>query len=186
MGFFDNDHWTGSDNSGVPDPTGPVSGSRPGPTEGVHGKMAQHDPGKTTLGKGCHINGKLSFDGTVHIDGNVEGEITAQDSVLIGETAVVNAQVVAESVVITGKVVGDVSARRHLELKAPGQMFGNISTPSLVMHDGVVFEGHCSMNGSRRKDATGLPAQAKKGRDTDGVAVPPSTKTVADAEVPKK
>ena len=99
----------------------------------------------TSLGKGSHIAGKLSFEGTVRIDGHVEGEIAAQESVVIGETAVVNAQVTADSVIITGKVTGDITARRRVEIRAPGKLYGNITTPSLVIHDGVVFEGRCSM-----------------------------------------
>lgn len=99
----------------------------------------------TSLGKGSHIAGKLSFEGTVRIDGHVEGEIAAQESVVIGETAVVKAQVAADSVVITGRVTGDITARRRVEIRAPGKLYGNITTPSLVIHDGVVFEGRCSM-----------------------------------------
>jgi len=58
---------------------------------------------------------------------------------------VVRARIAADSVVITGKVTGDVNARRRVEIRAPGKLYGNITTPSLVIHDGVVFEGHCSM-----------------------------------------
>jgi len=99
----------------------------------------------TSLGKGSHITGKLSFEGTVQIDGHVEGEIAAQESVVIGEMAVVKAQVTADSVIITGRVTGDITARRRVEIRAPGKLYGNITTPSLVIHDGVVFEGRCSM-----------------------------------------
>ncbi len=99
----------------------------------------------TSLGKGSQITGKLSFEGTVRIDGQVEGEIAAQESVVIGESAVVKAQVTADSIIITGKVTGDITARRRVEIRAPGKLYGNITTPSLVIHDGVVFEGRCSM-----------------------------------------
>ncbi len=110
-----------------------------------HGDDSAH--AATTLGKGSQISGTLSFEGTVRIDGQVEGEITAQESVVIGESAVVKAQVTADSIVITGKVTGDMTARRRVEIRAPGKLYGNITTPSLVIHDGVVFEGRCSMGG---------------------------------------
>jgi len=97
------------------------------------------------LGKGSRIVGKLAFDGTARIEGHVEGEISAQDTLIIGETAVVNAQIVGTSVVIHGRVTGDVTASKRLEIRAPGKVFGNISTASLVIHEGVVFEGHCNM-----------------------------------------
>jgi cytoskeletal protein CcmA (bactofilin family) len=102
----------------------------------------------TSLGKGSQVTGKLSFEGTVRIDGQVDGEISAQESVVIGETAIVKAQVTADSVVVIGTVTGDITARRRVEIRAPGKLYGNITTPSLVIHDGVVFEGHCSMQGT--------------------------------------
>jgi cytoskeletal protein CcmA (bactofilin family) len=106
------------------------------------------DAGVTTafLGKGSRVSGKLSFDGTVKIEGHVEGEIAAQDTLTIGDSAVINAQIHGTSIVIHGKVTGDITARKRLEIRAPGKVFGNISTPSLVIHDGVVFEGQCTMS----------------------------------------
>jgi len=106
------------------------------------------------LGKGSHVTGKLVFEGTGRIEGQVEGEISAQDTLIIGETALINAQITGSSVVIHGRVTGDVTARKRLEIRAPGKLFGNISTPSLVIHEGVVFEGQCSMGAaeSQRTD----------------------------------
>jgi cytoskeletal protein CcmA (bactofilin family) len=57
----------------------------------------------------------------------------------------VNAQIVGTSVFIHGRVTGDVTAHKRLEIRAPGKVFGNISTASLVIHEGVVFEGQCIM-----------------------------------------
>jgi len=59
----------------------------------------------------------------------------------------VNAQVTGSSIVIHGRVTGDVTAQKRLEIRAPGKLFGNIATPSLVIHEGVVFEGQCAMGG---------------------------------------
>ena len=97
------------------------------------------------LGPGSRVEGKLTFEGSVRIDGQIEGEISAQETVIIGEGAEVTAQVHANTVVVQGRVTGDIAARKRVELKAPGTVVGNISTPSLVVHEGVVFEGHCSM-----------------------------------------
>jgi len=100
------------------------------------------------LGKGSRLTGKLAFEGPARIEGHVEGEIVAQDTLVIGEGAVVNAQIVGASVVVHGRVTGDVTARKKLEIRAPGKLFGNITTPSLVIHEGVIFEGQCTMGGS--------------------------------------
>ena len=102
------------------------------------------------LGKGTRIAGKLVFEGPARIEGTVEGEITAQDMLTIGDTAVVNAQIVGTAVVIHGRVTGDVTARKRLEIRAPGRVVGNITAPSLVIHEGVVFEGQCTMGGDVR------------------------------------
>jgi cytoskeletal protein CcmA (bactofilin family) len=100
------------------------------------------------LGQGSRVEGKLTFEGSVRIDGQVEGEISAQDTVIIGEGAEVTAQITANTVVVQGRVSGDITARKRIELKAPATLVGNVSTPSLVVHEGVVFEGHCAMGGA--------------------------------------
>lgn len=100
---------------------------------------------QATLGKGSRVEGKLRFDGSVRIDGQVDGEIEAQDSVIVGETAVVTAQIKAGTIIVKGRINGDVIASKRVELQAPGKLVGNITTPSLVIHEGVLFEGHCSM-----------------------------------------
>jgi cytoskeletal protein CcmA (bactofilin family) len=97
------------------------------------------------FGRGSRIEGKLHFDGSVRIDGQVQGEVEAKDTVIVGESADVVAQILAGTIVIKGKVTGDVTARKRVELRAPGRLLGNIVTPSLVIQEGVVFEGHCSM-----------------------------------------
>ena len=103
------------------------------------------------LGKGSRVEGKLTFEGSVKIDGFIDGEIQAQQAVIIGEAAVINAQINAETIVIKGKVTGDITARRQVELRGPAKWSGNITTPSLVIHEGVLFEGHCSMGGAESK-----------------------------------
>ena len=105
------------------------------------------------IGRGSRITGKLQFDGTVRIEGTVEGELSAQEMLQIGERAVVNAQVTGTIVVIRGNVTGDVHARKRVEIRAPGKLYGNIVTPSLVIHEGVVFEGHCSMGASEARSS---------------------------------
>jgi cytoskeletal protein CcmA (bactofilin family) len=135
----------------------PVSAPVPGEAEMFEQKgVARVDEGSTGafLGKGTRVTGKLTFEGPVRIEGQVEGEIHAQDTLTIGESAVVNAQITGSAVIIHGRVTGDVTARKRLEIRAPGKLFGNISAPSLVIHEGVVFEGHCTMGGE--------PARAEK------------------------
>jgi cytoskeletal protein CcmA (bactofilin family) len=125
------------------------------------------------LGQGSRVSGKLTFEGTVRIEGQVEGEITAQDALTIGEGAVVNAQITGTTIVVHGKVTGDITARKRLEIKAPGKLFGNISTPSLVIHEGVIFEGQCTMaatEGGRAERDRKVAFFPKDERPQDSVA----------------
>ena len=105
------------------------------------------------LGKGSHIEGKLTFEGSVRLDGQIEGEIEAQETLIVGDSAVITAQITAGTVIVKGKVTGDIAARKRVELRAPGKLIGNITTPSLVIHEGVVFEGHCSMGSAADSNA---------------------------------
>ena len=113
------------------------------------------------LGKGTKIVGKLTFEGSVRIEGQIEGEIAAQDALTIGEGAVVKAKINGTNVVVHGNVTGDISAQTRLELRAPSKVVGNISTPNLVIQEGAIFEGQCSMAGAAAGDA------AKRGKKPD-------------------
>ncbi|HYD50402.1 MAG TPA: polymer-forming cytoskeletal protein, partial [Terriglobales bacterium] len=96
----------------------------------------------------------------------------AQESIVIGDKAVINAQIVAGTVILKGKVRGDITARTRIELQAPAKLTGNITTPSLVIHDGVVFEGHCSMaadgKGEKEKKVAFFNKDAGNQRASEG------------------
>ncbi|SRR5579875_16682 len=108
--------------------------------------VAPASEARAYLDKASKISGKLFFEGPVRIDGQVDGEISASDAVVIGESAVITAQVKAAAVVIAGKVSGDIIAGKRVEIRPTARVFGNLTTPVLVVHDGALFEGHCAMN----------------------------------------
>jgi len=120
------------------------------------------------LDKGSKISGKLFFEGPVRIDGQVDGEISANDAVLIGEGAIVTAQLKAASLVIAGKISGDILASKRIEIRPTAKVFGNLTTPVLVVHDGALFEGHCTMHPEAkaevRDDRKVTPIVAKEER----------------------
>jgi cytoskeletal protein CcmA (bactofilin family) len=99
----------------------------------------------TLLGRGSEFEGKLTFEGTVRIDGKLSGEIFTDDVLVIGEGAEVSAEIDAGTIIIEGQVVGNVRAKRSVEIHAPGRVRGNIVTPSLFIDKGVIFEGNCQM-----------------------------------------
>ena len=156
--------------------TAPTTGStiiEPRQTEksmlGDQTQQNSEEQADTSIGKGSQIVGTLKFEGTVRIDGQVEGEVTAQESVIIADSAIVKAKVSADTIIITGKVTGDITARRRVEIRAPGQLHGNVTTPSLVIHDGVLFEGQCSMGRGVERKAN-QKAAATNGNPRPGAA----------------
>jgi cytoskeletal protein CcmA (bactofilin family) len=104
------------------------------------------------LDSGSRISGKLSFEGATRIDGQVDGEIHAKESLTIGESAVVTAQIRAASIIVAGKVSGDLTATSRIEIRPSAKVIGNLNSPTLVVHEGATFEGHCSMSPEGARD----------------------------------
>jgi cytoskeletal protein CcmA (bactofilin family) len=106
------------------------------------------------LDQGSKISGKLQFEGPAQIEGQVDGEISAKDSLTIGESAVVTAQIKASSIVVAGKLSGEIIASQRIEIRPSAKVSGNLTTPRLVVHDGAIFEGNCNMQSEGvRQDA---------------------------------
>ena len=99
----------------------------------------------TILGAESAFDGKLVFQGTVRIEGKFTGEISTDDVLLVTETAEVVASVNVGTLVLNGTLRGNVRAKRVVELQAPARLYGDIETPSLIIHAGVMFEGNCKM-----------------------------------------
>jgi cytoskeletal protein CcmA (bactofilin family) len=97
------------------------------------------------LGEGSKASGKLNFEGRARIGGQIDGEIIATDSIMIGESAVVTGPIKAASVVVAGKVSGDITATERIELRFSAKVMGNLTSNVLIVHDGAVFEGRCAM-----------------------------------------
>ena len=100
---------------------------------------------KAFLGEGTDFKGILSFEGTVRIDGKLDGEIITKDTLIVGESAVVSAEIKVHTIVISGVVRGNITATGKIEVHRPGKLFGNVKTPSIFIEEGVLFEGNCSM-----------------------------------------
>ncbi|MFQ5847990.1 MAG: polymer-forming cytoskeletal protein [Candidatus Methylomirabilales bacterium] len=101
------------------------------------------------------IEGKYTFTGTgtVLLNGTLQGEVVTTDTLIVGEKAVINATIRAESVVIMGEVVGNVQANARVELKGSARVFGDLEAPVVVLEEGVLFEGQCHMAATRPDEA---------------------------------
>ena len=101
----------------------------------------------TLLGRGSEFEGKLTFEGTVRVDGTLKGEVLSDDVLVVGEGARVEAEVDIGEIIVQGTVVGNIRAKRSVEILAPGRVKGDITTPSLQIDKGVIFEGRAYMEG---------------------------------------
>ena len=97
------------------------------------------------LGSQTEFAGKLSFSGIVHLDGHFEGEIISRGTLVVGSDSIVHAQIHSNILKVSGEVHGDITATEKIELFPPAKVFGHLKTPSLVIEEGVIFEGTCSM-----------------------------------------
>ena len=114
----------------------------------------------TLLGRGATFEGKLTFEGTVRIDGRFKGEVFSEDTLVIGEGAIVEAQIDIGEVIVQGTVVGNIVAKRSIEIHAPGRVKGDLHTPSLQVDKGVIFEGRSFMEAAVGGGGGGKPAPA--------------------------
>jgi cytoskeletal protein CcmA (bactofilin family) len=128
----------------------------------------------TLLGRGSEFEGKLSFEGTVRVDGKLSGEIFTEDVLIVGEGAEVNADISVGSIIIQGTVRGNIVAKRGVEIHTPGRVRGNINTPSLLVEKGVLFDGQCQMEpAGSPSEPPHRPSGGKKG----GGNAPPTPPT---------
>lgn len=97
------------------------------------------------LEKGCEFEGKLTFEGTVRINGKFSGEVFSDGALIVGEGAVVDGKMDVGSIMIHGEVSGSIKARDRIEMHAPAVVQCDITAQTLVIDEGVVFEGSCSM-----------------------------------------
>ena len=118
-----------------------------------------HEALTAIIDAGCEFEGKLCFRGAVRIGGVFRGEIVTPDTLIVGEGARVQGEVDAGVVIISGELTGTVRAKHRVEIHSPARFRGEITTPSLKVADGVIFEGRSRMVGGPVQSAgpTRLP-----------------------------
>ena len=97
------------------------------------------------LGKGTGFKGVLSFEGTIRVDGKVEGEVISKDTLIAGDGAFLQGEITVGTIICSGKIVGNVNASQKVHIIAPGIVQGNIKTPKLIIEEGVTFDGKSEM-----------------------------------------
>ena len=130
--------------------------------EGTRMSLTRHDDLTTTptssgdllLGHGAEFEGKLTFAGTVRMDAKFKGSIFTDDVLVVGEHAVMEADITCGTVIVHGEVVGNIRAKVAVELRKPAKVRGDIESPTLSIEKGVVFQGRSSTPGAPRAAAS--------------------------------
>ena len=100
---------------------------------------------KTAIAPGTIIEGRFTFDAPVKIDGDLTGEVVSTSTLIVGEQANVKAQIRVGSIVVYGKVIGDIDAQDIVEVKSGGHLESNISTDRIAIEEGAYFKGSVNL-----------------------------------------
>ena len=109
------------------------------------GKRPRRSDLTAFIDEGSEMEGRYTFRGTVMLNGRFKGEISSEDTLIIGERGVVQADIRAGRVQVNGEITGNVWATERIDLKRTARMYGDVEAPVVVVEEGVVFEGHCRM-----------------------------------------
>lgn len=111
----------------------------------------------TFLGKSADFKGVIRFNGTIRVDGRLEGEIHTTGVLIVGEHAVIKGIVSAGTVMTSGKINGTVTAVEQVQILKPGVLIGDIRTPAISIEDGSHFHGMCDMGAHKWVDDQPVP-----------------------------
>ena len=106
---------------------------------------------KAYMGEDTVFNGSLSFHGAVRIDGKFEGQVQTDDTLIIGETGNLIAEISAGTIICMGRVEGTLIASKKVEIHSNSKVVGNIKSPALYIELGGVLDGSCDMSGNETK-----------------------------------
>jgi cytoskeletal protein CcmA (bactofilin family) len=101
---------------------------------------------KNVLGADVEIKGTIKFTGELAFDGKLDGEIHTDGTLHLGDSAVVNGNISAQSVIVRGKINGNITAKEKIEIKGKTELFGDIRATKLAIEEGVTFVGKTEVN----------------------------------------
>jgi cytoskeletal protein CcmA (bactofilin family) len=108
--------------------------------------MSTTNTSKNVLNSDVEVKGNIKFSGELAFDGKLDGEIHTDGVLTLGDSAVINGNITAQSVVVRGKVTGNISAKEKIDIKAKAELFGDIRATKLVIEEGVTYVGKTEVN----------------------------------------
>lgn len=103
----------------------------------------------TMIGEGTTFEGKITVPHSIRIDGTMKGKMETTETLTVGNTGVIEADIVAKSAIIAGRVVGNLSVEDRVELEAQASLVGDLKTRDLIINEGATFHGNCSMDNGK-------------------------------------
>jgi cytoskeletal protein CcmA (bactofilin family) len=108
--------------------------------------MNTTNPAKNVLTSDVEIKGNLKFTGELSFEGKLDGEINSDGLLTLGDSAIINGNLNVQSVIVRGKVTGNITAKEKIEIKTKAEVFGDIRAAKLVVEEGVTFVGKTEVN----------------------------------------
>ena len=119
----------------------------------------------TYIGEDTSFDGTLTSNKSLTIYGNVKGTIECSGRVVIGQSGNIEADMVADDVTVSGKIVGNVTAKTKLEMTSTGIIQGDVKTARMLMEDGSKFDGRCEMLSDGKPVVAEKPKAEEKSSD---------------------
>lgn len=140
-------------------PVAPSYGApQPAATAAVTARPATPAATRNVLSTDVEIKGTVKFTNDLVVDGKIEGEISSEGNLIIGENARIKAEVKTATVVVYGKVHGNLTATDRIELKASAEVVGDIKTKTLSIEAGAIFIGKSTVGTPTQAPASAQPA----------------------------
>lgn len=160
MGLFGKDQ---PDAKPAPAPTPAPAPARPAPQAAPAGHAARGAGSACVVGAKTTIKGEISGDEDILVEGAVEGQVRISRDLRVAASGSVRATIEAQSVIVSGEVLGDCTAAVRVDIQATGKLTGNIRAPKIVIAEGAVFRGNSDMSPGKGERPVPLPpADAKK------------------------
>lgn len=107
------------------------------------------------IGEGSTFEGTITLDGALRVDGTFLGKNLAMEHVEVGKTGKIKSKITAGSIVVEGIVLGDMESKIRTMLLPTAKILGNITTPELIIQNGVMWDGHCYIRANKNIDTAG-------------------------------
>ncbi len=118
--------------------------------------LSRGEETNSIIGQDSKFEGKFAIKGSIRIDGKFEGDVLMVDKVIIGPKGKVKTNIVASSVVVEGILIGNIEAKNRVLLLPTSKILGDIKTPELIIQNGTILEGRCTISHDSEQDARDL------------------------------